>query len=343
MRTYTGLYERIYPFDALEAAYCRARSGHRGTAEVLQFERDLEGELIQLSNELIWGEYRTGPYRTFHVHEPKRRLVAALPFRDRVLHHALVAQLEPIWEPRFIHHSYACRRGRGLHRGADTAQRWLREVQRRYGRAYVLKADVSKYFASIRHDVLLALIARHVRCRRTLDLCAHIVDTWRPGLPIGNLTSQLWANIYLHELDDLVKQRLGVRRYMRYMDDWLVVHHDKAYLHGLRRTLTEWLGDTLGLALNRKTQVYPVGGARGRALDFLGYRIWPTHRKLRKSSVRRMGRRMRWLARRYARGEIGRDAIDARVQSWLGHARHADSYRVRRDVLGTVTFKRNAS
>lgn len=339
-KTFNNLFTRIYDFEALYQGYRRARRGKREHAEVLRFERNLEGELIQLQNELIWGEYRTGPYRTFHVYEPKKRLAAALPFRDRVVQHALVAVLEPIWEARFIHHSYACRPGRGMHRGADQAQQWLREVQREHGRVYVLKADIAGYFASIDQERLLALLAHHIACPRTLDLCAGILGSWSPGLPIGNLTSQLCANIYLHQLDAHVKHDLRERRYMRYMDDWILVHHDKAHLQARLRHLEAWLADELGLALNRKTQVFPVARRHGRALDFLGYKLWPTHRTLRKASARRMRRHLAALARDYAAGRVTLDRARASVQSWVAHARHARSFRTRRSVLDRAVFRR---
>lgn len=339
MKTYNNLYPCIYDFESLYQAYRRARRGKRHQAEVLHFERDLEGELIQLQNELIWGEYETGPYHRFYVNEPKRRLVAALPFRDRVLQHSLVGAIEPIWERRFIHHSYACRPGRGMHKGADQAQQWLREVQAAHGRAYVLKADVAQYFPSIDHEILRSLLARRIACKPTMRLAEHIMDSWHPGLPIGNLTSQLWANVYLHEFDAFVKEGLGVSRYMRYMDDWLIVHHDKRYLHGLREVLADWLNKNLRLQLNNKTQVFPVFHQGGRALDFLGYRIWTTHRRLRKDSVKRMRRRLKGMERDYKRGLIGLSDIRVRLASWLGHASHADSYRVREKLLGGAVFR----
>lgn len=337
-KTHRNLFEQVYAFDALESAYRRARRGKRGHAEVLRFERDLEGELIQLQNELIWGQYETGPYRAFWVAEPKRRLVAALPFRDRVLQHALVGVLEPIWEREFIHHSYACRPGKGMHAGVDVAQRWLRAVQREHGQVYALKLDVRQYFASVDHDILLNLLARRIRCPRTLALCAQILGSWSPGIPIGNLTSQLFANIYLHELDRFAKQDLRVRYFARYMDDALIVHHDKAHLHVLREQIEQFLFDTLALHTNRKTQVLPVGRPGNPALDWLGYRLWSTHRRLRASSVKRMRRRLKYMQRAHARGELPISAVTARIRSWIGHAQHADSWRVREQLLAPVLF-----
>lgn len=340
MKTFNHIFPKIYDFESLHQGYLRARRGKRHQAEVLRFERDLEGELIQLQNELIWGEYQTSPYREFNVYEPKQRLVAALPFRDRVVQHSLIAAIEPIWEARFIHHSYACRAGRGMHAGADQAQQWLREVRALHGRVYVLQADVASYFASIDHEVLLELLARHITCQPTLRLMADIMDSWHPGLPIGNLTSQLWANIYLHELDSFIKDDLGVRRYMRYMDDWVIVHHDKEYLHALRRVLEDWIWVRLRLRLNHKTQVFPVAQRNGRALDFLGYRMWVTHRRLREDSVKRMKRRLKGLEKAYSEGLIGMPEVRQRIMSWIGHASHADSHRIRTKVLGSAVFRR---
>lgn len=342
-KTYKNLFPRIYDFETLYQAYRRARRGKRSHPEVLRFERNLEGELIQLQNELIWSMYETGIYRSFYVYEPKKRLAAALPFRDRIVHHALVSVLEPIWEPRFIYHSYACRVGKGMHKGADQAQQWLREVQRAHGRACVLKADIASYFASINQGRLMELLAKRIACQPTLSLCRQILDSWSPGLPLGNLTSQLWANIYMHHLDEHVKHELREHRYMRYMDDWIIVHHDKAHLHARRRHLASWLLGELGLQLHHKTQVFPVAAHRGRALDFLGYRIWATHRKIRKDSARRMTRRLKRLQQQLADGEIGWDRVRATVQSWVAHASHADSLGVREDVLSGASFRRSAN
>jgi hypothetical protein len=281
------------------------------------------------------------------VYEPKERIVAALPFRDRVLHQAIVAVIEPIWECRFIDDSYACRPGRGTHRGADRVQAMLRRAQREHGKVYVLKADIAKYFYSIDHCVLKKLVRRRIRCRRTLALIDSIIDSNAEpgdlcpvGLPIGNLTSQLFANVYLHELDEFVKHALRERYYVRYMDDFCIISHDKAHLHRVRVLIEQFLWDRLRLKTNAKTQIFPIGTKFGRALDFLGYRIWPTHRRLRKSSISRITRTLRKLRRQYADGKVGMDRIRASIMSWIAHAAHADAFGLRRKLLGSFTFTR---
>lgn len=347
-KSYGGLYPRIYDFEALYQACIRARRGKRQRPQVLQFEANLECELIQLQNELIWGEYRTGRYHRFEVCEPKRRSVSALPFRDRVLQHSLVAAIEPIWERRFSPHSYACRPGRGTHAGADAAQRMLREVRRAHGQVYALKADIGSYFASVDHGVLLRLIERRIRCPQTLTLCREILASHNEGselaprgIPIGNLTSQLWANVYLHELDMFVTHQLKHGRYVRYMDDFVLIGPDKAELQRKRLVIEDWLQDNLRLATNSKTQVFPVADTHGRALDFLGYRIWPSHRRLRKSSIARIKRSLRRLQREYAAGEVGLDEVRAVITSWLGHATHADADGLVRWLLDRHPFSRS--
>lgn len=346
-KSYRHLYEKIYDFENLYNAYLKARRGKRDRPEVQRFEQDLEGNLIQLQNELIWGSYRTGRYRLFKVYEPKERQVAALPFRDRVVQHALVGVIEPIWESRFISDSYACRPLKGTHAGADRVESMLRKVKREHGSVCVFKADIAKYFFSIDHDILKGLIRRYIKCRRTLALINGIIDSCavpgdaRPsGLPIGNLTSQLCANIYLHALDEFVKYDVGERFYVRYMDDFCVIHHDKEYLHRLRLVVEKYLWDRLRLRTNAKTQVFPVTEWPGRPLDFLGYRIWPTHRKLRKSSIRRISRTMLRLQKLYAKGVITIDRVGQSVMSWIGHAKHAETHGLREKILGRFAFTR---
>jgi RNA-directed DNA polymerase len=252
--------------------------------------------------------------------------------------------VDPIFEARYIDQSFACRVGKGAHKGADTLQRYMREVKREHGALYALKADISKYFPSVCHDVLKRLIRRRVTCPDTLWLVDGILDSSADpgaltprGIPIGNLSSQMFANIYLNELDHFVKHTLREPRYVRYMDDFAVIHHDKAHLHQTRREIEDFLWAEIGLRTNAKTQVFPVGDD-GRALDFLGYRIWPTHRKLRKDCINRMKRKMRRMAKLYHLGQMSWDEIDPVIMSWIGHAKHADTYNLRDKVLGGVAF-----
>jgi len=347
-KTFNGLFERIVEFDALYSAYLRARRGKRKSWPCRHFEKDLEGNLIQLQNELIWGEYRCGPYRSFYVTEPKRRKITALKyFRDRVVQHAIVWELEPIWEARFISDSYACRVGKGTHAGANKAQAMLRECLRAHGKVCVLKADVSKYFASIDHDIMLQLIRKRIADPRLNAVIENIVrsysepDTPGKGLPIGNLTSQLFANIYLDSLDQWMKCRKRERWYARYMDDLVVVHPDKRHLQALRLDMERWLAENLALQTNHKTGVFPIKHQGGHGLDFLGYHLWPDARRLRKASLRRLKRQLKQWQRQYADGEIGPADIRENLHSWVNHARHGDALPAVASLLKNTTFRRN--
>lgn len=344
-KRYGQLFDRIVDFDNLYRAYLKARRNKRYRGEVLSFTAKLEENLIQIQNELIWGQYHTGRYRMFYVYEPKQRLVAALPFRDRVVQHAIVAVIEPLFERQFIGDSYACRVGKGMHAGADRVQQWLRECRHNWGDSvYCLKADVAQYFPSINHRLLKQILRRTIKDERVLVLLDEIIESTEDpcdldpvGIPIGNLTSQLFANIYLNELDQFVKHRLKIRKYARYMDDFLMLSNSKEELWQWRREIESFLDAELHLRLNSKTSIFP---ALVRGIDFLGYRIWPDYRLLRKSSVKRMRRKVKAFKRKYAAGEIDLEHINRCVQSWLGHAKHADSHRIRNKLLQALVLKR---
>jgi RNA-directed DNA polymerase len=332
MRRVKRLYSQIYAFDNLYTAYLKARRGRRYDSEVLLFTARLEDELMALYHELAAGAYHTGEYRAFVVREPKRREVAALPFRDRVAHHAICNVVEPIFERSFIAHSYACRVGKGTHAGADRVTAWLRRLGREGIEPYVLKADISQYFASVDHEALLDILRRKIGCRRTIELLEMIVrgaGRDGKGIPIGNLTSQLFANVYLNELDQFVKHELHAHYYLRYMDDFVILHPDKAQLHRWRESIGAFLGARLRLTLNHRTSVFPAS----RGIDFLGYRIWRTHRLLRKRSARDMRRKLRRFEAQFAVGALDLPRAHASIQSWLGHARHANTYNLRQQMF----------
>ena len=342
--SYNNLYEQIYSFDNLLDAWQKARKGKRRHREVLKFELDLEGNLIALQNDLVWEEYQPGAYRYFTVTSPKPRQIAALPFRDRVLQHAINNIIEPIFEARFISDSYACRPGRGTHACANRVESFLRATLRTHGRVYALKADIAKYFASIHRPTILKILARNIACERTLQLIRAVIyadgEDTEFGIPIGNLTSQLMANIYLHQLDNEVKHNVRAKQYVRYMDDFCIIHHDKAYLHAARAHIEDWLREHLLLRTNHKTQVFPVSIKNGAALDFVGYRIYPTHRRLRRDSIKRITTSLKRLRKQYAAGKIDLDEVRPVVHSWIAHASHANTQGLQEKILSTFRFSR---
>jgi retron-type reverse transcriptase len=338
----SSLWDHVASFEALHAGYRRARLSKRYQPEVLRFSADLETELITLQNELRWRSYRTSPYRLFLVHDPKRRQIMAPAFRDRVVHHALCAELEPLCERRFIFDSYACRLGKGTHRAMRRLQHFAFAASRRGHRAWALKADVSRYFVSIPHAPLLDRLRRIVTdpdvqwlVQEILASAALSVDPGggARGLPIGALTSQLFANVYLDRVDHAVKEDWREPWYVRYMDDLVIVSRDRAGLRRRWRALRDLLAD-IGLELNPKTAVYPVEGG----VPFVGYRIWPERTRVLQSTLRGFRRRLRQMAAHVRRGALSWSDVLLSIRSWIAHAQHADSWRVREQILGDLVI-----
>lgn len=352
MKTHNRFFQKICSFENLLSAARKAQRGKRFQDSVAQFNFHLEKELYHLQAELQTQAYRPGPYYEFHVYEPKLRKISAAPYRDRVVHHALCNVIEPIFDPTFIFDTYACRKGKGTHKAVDRFTEFSRK------NTYVLKCDIKKYFPSIDHEILKIQFRRKIRDPQVLWLIDLIVDSSNPqeyvheffegddlltplnrrrGIPIGNLTSQFFANIYLNGFDHFVKEDLRCRYYIRYMDDFVVLERDKAHLHQVKAEMDAYLA-RLRLRLHaHKCQVFPIKDGT----DFLGYQVFPTHRRLRPSSVRRARRRLRRLREDYEHGKISWDDVNHSVQSWLGHVKHADTYGLRRAIFSQTIFRRS--
>lgn len=336
----SSLWDQVTSFDALHAAYLRARRDKRYRLDVLHFSANLESELIQLHHELRLHVYRTSRYRAFQVHDPKPRQILAPAFRDRVVHHALCAVIEPLCERRFIFDSYACRVGKGTHAALRRLQGFLGAAARRGHQAWAAKADVSRYFPSIPHAPLRARLTRLIADPDVLWLIDEILASTalsdEPpaiGLPIGALTSQLFANLYLDAVDHVVKDAWREPWYLRYMDDLVVVTRDPwEAATRLRDLAAEFTRH--GLVLNPKSCVYPVA----HGVPFVGFRIWPTHTRLLQGTLRRMRRRLRAMREDVDAGRLPVSQMLRRVQSWLAHTDHAQSRCVRARVLHDVVF-----
>lgn len=303
---------------ALERAWRKFARGKHGRPDVAQFEVGLDENLAALRDELLGGTYTHGSYVPFIVHDPKRRQIHKASVRDRVVHQAVVSAVEPSFERQFIFDSYSCRVGKGTHAGVLRLQHMLRRESLNGTRGvYALKCDVRRYFASIDHEVLISLIAGRVRDEKVLWLVRDILLSHGAevgcGIPLGNVTSQLFANIYLHELDWFAKQRLGVRYYLRYCDDVVVVSADRQYLLGLVESFSWFLGCQLKLRLHPdKTTVRTFE----QGVDFLGYVVKPHAVLLRKTTRQRM---------------LGRIAA-RNLSSYLGLCSHANAYRLSQAV-----------
>ncbi len=344
------LFNRIAEFSALRDAALRAAKSKRSKPGVAAFLANLEPEVLRLERELRGGTYRPGRYKKFEVLQPKRRMVSAAPFRDRVVHHALHAACEPVFERGFIHDSYANRIGKGTHRAIARYESFRDRSQ------WVLRCDIYRYFPSIDHDILKADLRRRIACNRTLALLELIIDHSNPqepvllhfpgddlftpldrrrGLPVGNLTSQFFANVYLDGLDHFCKEVLRAKGYLRYVDDFALFHDDRSQLEIWRDRIADYL---IGRRLRfhpRKTAIMPTA----EPAPFLGFVLSPQgYRRLPEDNVRRFRNRLRGLRDRWRQGTVTEEEVWQRVRSWIAHAEHANTWRLRRSIFRAGWF-----
>ncbi len=339
------MYTQLISWPNLLLAYRNASRGKRRHPNVAAFEYRLEDNLWQLQAELAAQSYTPGRYHSFFIHDPKRRLISAAPFPDRVVHHVLCNRIEPLFERSFIEDSYANRRGKGTHRARARCQHFARRFP------HVLQLDVRQFFPSVDHAILRGLLAQKIADEQVLWLIDAILrsgqgvlteqyemvyfsgdDFWaalRPrGLPIGNLTSQFWANVYLNSLDQFIKRRLRCKGYVRYVDDLLLFANDK-------ETLWAWQAAVVGklaeLRLTVHTGAHPRPVTEG--IPFLGFHIFPDRMRLKRRKGIAYRRKFRGLLQQYEAGEIGLDVVSASARGWVNHARFGNTVGLRKAVI----------
>lgn len=321
MKSYSGLFEEIVSVRNLERAASAAANGKQKNPEVARFIAQANEELPRLSAELTGGSYVPRPYRQFRIRDPKPRTISCADFRDRVVHHAVCDVIGPLLERRFVFDSYACRTGKGAHRAAARAQTMARRHR------YFLKLDVAGFFDSVDHDMLLALLRHMFREKRLLRLLEVIVQSSLPGaqegkgLPIGNLTSQWFANLYLDGLDHYVKEAMRMPGYIRYMDDMLVFSNAKAGLWAAHDAIEDYLHRNRALSLKKTATVLaPVT----EGMPFLGLRIFPGRWRLQRQRFLRTRRRMRGRERSFLAGQLSAEQLVLSggaaqgILSWFG-------------------------
>ncbi|QQS44889.1 MAG: RNA-directed DNA polymerase [Acidobacteriota bacterium] len=345
------LWPDVIDFVNLLDASRKAQRGKRFRDNVLVFNFHLEAELLQLQRELETRTYRPGAYKTFEIVEPKRRLISAAPYRDRVVHHALCNVIVPIFEKSFIRDSYANREGFGTHRALRRFTEFARSSR------YVLQCDIRKYFPSIDHEILKTIVRRKIKCRETLWLIETIIDASNPqeeveayfdgddlftpmerrrGLPIGNLTSQFFANVYLNGFDHFVKERIGAKKYVRYVDDFALFSDDHEFLFDARSRIEQYL-TTLRLQIHPvKSQLFETR----HGANYMGFRIFHDRIRVRTENLRRSRQRLRDLQKSYAMGEIDVEDVTQSIRSWIAHLEHGDTWNLRSHVFAKLGFPR---
>lgn len=351
MKRHGNLYPQILELENLLVAAKKAQKGKRFRDNVLAFNYNLEEELLRLQKELAYQNYQPGAYKTFYIKEPKSRMISAAPYKDRVVHHALCNIIVPLIEPSFIGDSYANRVRFGTHRALRRFTEFSRSSR------YVLQCDIKKYFPSIDHQILKILLHRKIKCPDTLWLIDTIIDNSneqlatveyfegddlltpvqrRRGLPVGNLTSQFFANFYLNSFDHFIKEQLKARKYLRYVDDFALFSDDWGFLTEARWAVEEYLAQ-LRLKIHPvKSQLFETK----HGANFLGFRILPDCIRVRTENLRRAKRRLRKMQKDYICDKITLDKVAQSIQSWFAHLEHGDTWRLRQQIFASLAWTR---
>ena len=352
MKRYGNLYPQIVEFENIYLAARKAKKGKRFRDNVLEFNYNLETQLLRIQQELIDKTYEPGNYRTFHLRDIKTRLISAAPYRDRVVHHALCNIIVPIFERTFISDTYANREGYGTHKALKKFTHWARSTP------YILQCDIRKYFPSIDHEILKQLIRRKIKCQNTLWLIDTIIDNSneqekiinhfpgdnlltpverRHGLPIGNLTSQWMANIYLSDFDHFVKEQLKVKKYLRYVDDFALFSDDHQLLKNCRIAIEEYL-------VKLRLKIHPIKSQlfqTKHGATFLGFRVFPEKIRVRNRNLHRGRKRLKKLQKDYFQGKVSLEHFKQSLNSWEAHLEHGDTWQLRQKIFSSLVFTRS--
>ncbi|MFH1867161.1 MAG: reverse transcriptase domain-containing protein [Patescibacteria group bacterium] len=333
-----NIFEKIINLENLFLAWREFRRGKRSKLDVQKFEFKLEDNLFTIHDQLASGIYVNNPYVSFYITDPKLRHIHKASVRDRVINQAVFRVLYPIFDKVFAYDSYSCRDNKGLHKAVDRLELFLRRVSRNYQEpVWVLKCDVKKFFDSVDQERLFGFICKRLFDRRALDLVERIISSFSvsagKGLPLGNVTSQLFANIYLNELDQFIKHQLRVKYYLRYCDDFIILDNGKKYLSGLIDKINEFLKNNLELELHPRKIIirkYRQG------IDYLGYVCLPHYRVPRTKTKRRILRVLVGKSYLVKQGRFSQTIFYSSLQSYFGVLKHCRGFKVKQQILSVI-------
>ncbi|NCB43802.1 MAG: RNA-dependent DNA polymerase [Clostridia bacterium] len=314
MKRYGHLYEQVCSYDNLFNAFHNAQKGKSTRQEVTVFNLNLEENLRSLQYELEEMTYQTSEYVTFIKREPKERIIFKLPFRDRVVHWAIMQVVEPIWTSQFTADTYACIRGRGVHSMTARVRQDIRKDPD--GTRYCLKVDVKKFYPTINHSILKEVVRKKIKDPKLLILLDRLIDS-TDGVPIGNYTSQFFANLYLSEMDHILKESVGVKYYYRYADDVVLLSGSKEQLHAWLVWMNDYMETERDVSLKRNYSIFPITNG----VDFGGYVIYPTHTLARKRNKKSLCRQVA----KWRKKGLTSEEIRLKECSRLGFIKHCDS------------------
>lgn len=334
-KTIRNLYDEKLTFKKLLEAHERSRKGKSSKRDVLKFSVDLETNIMNIMKSLKLETYETGNYYNFIIYEPKERLIKALPYKDRIVQQWYIGEfIKPYILPRFIKDTYACIDGRGTHAAVLTVQKYMRRMYHKYGDYYILKYDIKKFFYNIDKKILYELMKQYISDPKLLKLTYKFIydDHEEVGIPIGNYTSQFFANIYLHELDKYVKEELKIKYYVRYMDDFIMLLETKEECKIVKEKIEIFVATKLKLSLNHKSRYYPSK----MGVNFCGYRIFETHRLLRTSSKRKINKKIKVWNKLYEANKLDSNKMLLSWNSWKAHASHANTYKLKENLFDKI-------
>lgn len=345
MKVYKNLFQQIVSSENLFASWDEFRPNKRHKKDVQAFEFKLEQNIFQLHRDLATKQYRHQTYTGFYIRDPKVRHIHKASVRDRILHHAVFRILNPIFDKTFVPTSFSCRTDKGVHKGVIAIERMIRAESRNFTRpCFALKCDIQKFFDTVDHQILLSILCKKIVDADTVWLLREIVESFvikqtnlfdRQGLPIGNLTSQLFANIYMNEFDQFLKQELRLPRYARYTDDFVIVSTNKQTLEKLIDPLRTFLQVQLKLNLHPKKISIR---ACHQGVDFLGYVALPYHRLMRLKTRKRIFRKLKGRISQYRNGLISEQTLSQSLQSYLGVLSHANTHQLSQDLQNQYWF-----
>ena len=321
-------------FETLLNAHNRARIGKCNKSEVLKFEQDLETNLCNLLYKLKNGIYKPGNYKTFEIYEPKMRIIKALPYIDRVVQQWYIYEfIKPYIVPRFINDNCACIDNKGTLYAVNKVQKYMKCMKRKYNDYYVLKLDIKKYFYNIDKNILYNIMKSYIKDEKLLKLTSiFIFDDEEQGIPIGNYTSQYFANIYLNELDHFIKERLLVKYYVRYMDDLVLLLKDKNECKFVLKKIKNFINKKLKLQLNNKSRYYP----NKMGINFCGYRIFEEYKLLRNRSKRNIKNKIKLWNYLNKNNILNNKRMLIEWNSFISYAKHSNSYRFITKMINNI-------
>ena len=342
MRKFNNIFEQIISVENLFSAWDSFHSGKKNKPDVLRFEWDLESNIFRLHRLLKSKKYTHGPYTSFFIQDPKQRHIHKATVQDRVLHHAIFNVLNPIFEPTFVAASFSCRVDKGTHKGVDAVTTMVRQVSRNGTQpCYALKCDIQKFFFRIDHGILLTMLRKKLQDKDALWLLEQVIGSFSinpgeaKGLPIGNLTSQIFANIYMNEFDQYMKHVLEVKHYARYTDDFIILSQSTEYLESLLKPIASFLDTRLAVNLHpKKTVIRKVT----QGIDFLGYTIFLHHRLVRTKTKQRMFRKLKLKTQEFRAGKVDVEKLGQSLQSYHGVLSHADAHHLQEQMDNQVWY-----